>query len=268
MTAALFLGRLGDARIGGRAWLEGAEARHAAVVKRIGVGETIRISDGSGTAVEGPVLEVAPERVVITIDQVLTSDDGALRWTVVQALAKGERQELAIELLTEVGVDQIWAWQSHRSIVRWDGPKATKGLGRWQATAREAAKQSRRAATPVIGERVLSSKALIELVEASAALVLVLHEDADLPIEAVELTGADEVMLIVGPEGGISPDELTGLTAAGARPVSISDGVLRTSTAGAVGLVQLQLLHRLAVTSADPATTDPSAIDPTPTEQA
>lgn len=244
MTAALFLGNLGSAEVGGRAWLEGAEARHAAVVKRIELGEVILIGDGAGGRVGGPVTELSADLVAIQIAEVLPAADRGPLWRVVQGLAKGERQELAIELLTEVGVDQILAWQAQRSIVRWDGAKAAKALARWQATAREASKQSRRAATPQVGQQVLGTADLKGLSADPGDLVLVLHEDADLPLDQVDLSGRDRVTVVVGPEGGITPAEVDAMVSTGAQCVSISDGVLRTSTAGAVALVQLQLMRR------------------------
>ena len=158
---------------------------------------------------------------------------------VAQALAKGDRGELAVELLTEVGVTEILPWQASRSIVRWSGERGTKGLARWRSTAREAAKQSRRLWVPTVADPV-DTVGLAGRI-AVAGTTLLLHEDATTPLADVSLPSAGEVLLVVGPEGGISPDELATLTAAGGRPTLLTPHVLRTSTAGVVAVAGLML---------------------------
>jgi 16S rRNA (uracil1498-N3)-methyltransferase len=242
MTAPLFLlDGLTDPlpEVGARVVLDGNEGRHAAVVRRIRPGEMIMIADGCGRGVRGRVIDVGPSNVVVEVAQYLSAPVEALRFVAVQALAKGDRSELAVEMMTEMGVSEIVPWQASRSIVRWSEERVARSLSKWRSTVREAAKQSRRLTVPLVSEPV-TTRQLVELV-ASADLTLVLHEQADESIAKVDLPEAGTILIIIGPEGGISADELSELTRAGAQPVSISDGVLRTSTAGIVALAGLKL---------------------------
>ena len=164
--------------------------------------------------------------------------------TVVQALPKSERSELAVELATEAGADALVAWQAARCVARWDGARADKGLRRWRAVARAAAQQSRRAYIPSV-EGLLSTAALVTRiaeVASSGGVVLALHEAADEALTRTGLAQADAVMLVVGPEGGIAPDELAAIVDAGAHAVRLGPTVLRTSTAAAVALGALGVL--------------------------
>lgn len=244
MTDPLFLADLDGLAVGDRLVLDGDEGRHAAVVKRITAGEAITVSDGAGRALRVLVDEVTRSGVAGAVTDDLTRPEPALRFHVVQALAKGDRQDLALELLTELGATVVTAWQSHRSITRWDAARAAKNLAKWQAVCREATKQSRRHWVPAVTEHVLSTTQLVRLVEQHPGPVLVLHEDATDWIEQVDLPDHGEVVLVVGPEGGISPGEVDQLTAAGARLVLVSDAVLRTSSAGAVGVALLAARSR------------------------
>ena len=218
--------------------LAGDEGRHAVVVRRIRVGERVVLTDGRGLGVEGTVTAVADASLRLKVDNVRQVPEPAVRYVVGQAVAKGDRAELAVEMLTEVGVDEILPWSASRSIVRWSADRAARGLARWRSTAREATKQSRRLRAPLVGEPV-STTALAKRI-AQADLALVLHEEATEPLSAVALPPAGTVLIIVGPEGGIAPMELDTFVVAGAHPVSISDGVLRTSTAGAVAVALLR----------------------------
>jgi 16S rRNA (uracil1498-N3)-methyltransferase len=164
--------------------------------------------------------------------------------TVVQALPKAERSELAVELATEAGADALLAWQAARCVARWEGARAEKGLRRWRAVARAAAQQSRRAYIPSV-DGVLSTTSLTQRigeVVASGGAVLALHESAAGQLADLALAQAKSVMLVVGPEGGIAPDELAALTEAGATAVRLGPTVLRTSTAAAVALGALGVL--------------------------
>ena len=239
MSDALFLARFDQVRIGGIVEVTGDEARHAVVVKRTVPGESVILADGAGRAVRGRVVAAERNRMAVEVTEILGAPPHAHRFVVAQALAKGDRSELAVATMTELGVDEILAWQASRSIVRWQGERGAKSLGRWAATAREATKQSRRFRIPEVS--AADTSRVVERIGA-AELALVLHESAEKTLSRVNLPEAGEILLIVGPEGGISPDELERFQQAGAVPVRISDGVLRTSTAGAIAIGQLTVL--------------------------
>jgi 16S rRNA (uracil1498-N3)-methyltransferase len=224
---------------GARVVLDGPEGRHAAVVRRIRTGETVVLADGTGRAVIGPAIAVGKQCLTVEVAERLVEDPPAVRLVVAQALAKGDRGELAVELLTEVGATEVVPWQASRSIVRWSGERGAKGLARWRSTAREAAKQSRRLWTPVVADPV-DTGALVERV-AAADVALLLHEDATSSLADVVVPAAGEVLLVVGPEGGIAPEELATLSDAGGRPTRLTPHVLRTSTAGVVACAGLML---------------------------
>lgn len=240
MTSPLFLtDDLSAAEPGALVALAGAEGRHAAVVRRIGVGETIVIGDGRGRGVRGPVVRADRSGLDIEVAEVLSAAEEPVRYVAVQALAKGDRAELALQMLTELGAAEILPWKATRSVVRLTGDREAKALARWRSTIREAAKQSRRLRVPQVGDPV----GLVALARrvAAADLAVALHEEATEPISRVRLPAAGEVVVVIGPEGGIAPAELDALVTAGARPVSLGDGVLRTSTAGVVALAALRL---------------------------
>ena len=242
MTEALFLADLHHPHVGDTVSLRGEEGRHAAAVRRIRVGETITISDGAGTGVRGPVTETDKVSVTIEVAEVLSSGDPDVRYHVVQALAKGDRSELALEMLTELGVDEVVPWQSTRSVVKWAPDKVERALARWRSIVREATKQSRRFRVPRVSPPLTTAELALRVPE--PALTLVLHEGATEWISQVTPPVEGEVMLIVGPEGGLTPEELELFAEAGGRQVLVADGVLRTSTAGTVALAQLQALER------------------------
>ncbi|MFT3889807.1 MAG: 16S rRNA (uracil(1498)-N(3))-methyltransferase [Arachnia sp.] len=243
MTDPLFLAAFGpDARPGAQVTVEGEEAHHAAV-KRLAVGERVLLSNGRGLGLRGVVAEVSKRAFTVDVDEALSDPGPALTWTVAQALAKGDRSELAVQLATEVGARHVLAWQASRSIVRWQGDRAAKSLERWRLTAREAAKQSRRLWVPEVDQ---ASTADVEAAIAAADVALVLHESAETHIAEAALPAEGTGIVIVGPEGGISEEELARFVAAGATPVLISDGVLRTSSAAGVALGQLDVIARRA----------------------
>jgi 16S rRNA (uracil1498-N3)-methyltransferase len=214
--------------------LTGPDGRHAAMVRRIRPGESIMVGDGHGQGVRGVVREVGRDTLQLEVTESLTAPNPDHRLVVAQALAKGDRAELAVEMLTEAGVDEIVPWQAARSIVRWSGDRATRAWQKWQNTAREAAKQSRRLRVPVV-TKPLTTRDLADRA-ARTGITLVLHEEATSWLAEIGLSDASDIMIIVGPEGGIDPDELTAFVTAGGQPVRISDGVLRTSTAGVVAV--------------------------------
>lgn len=192
------------------------------------------IGDGAGRTAHTQVLSADRTGLVVRVEQLVTAPEDPRPVTVVQALAKGDRAELAVELMTEVGVTRIQPWQSERSIVRWQGERGAKSLAKWRSTAREATKQSRRPRIPAVTEPVRTADLCAGWSAEPQPVVLVLHEDATTALAEVELPEHGEVVLVVGPEGGLTAAEMDAFTAAGARTVSISDGVLRTSTAGAL----------------------------------
>jgi 16S rRNA (uracil1498-N3)-methyltransferase len=222
--------------------LTGAEAHHAAAVRRVRVGEEVTLGDGRGAWLTGRVESVAPREVVVRVEGRTDAAAPSPRVVLVQALAKGDRDELAVQAATELGVDEIVPWQASRSVSRWDAAKAAKGRARWATIAREAAKQAHRAWLPEVSE-LTTTRALAQ--RAAASTILVLEPTASDPLSALELDPADtrDIVLVVGPEGGIAADELETLVAGGARLVRLGDTVLRTSTAGpaAIAVVSARL---------------------------
>ncbi|TQL47832.1 16S rRNA (uracil1498-N3)-methyltransferase [Homoserinimonas aerilata] len=215
--------------------IEGAEARHAVTVSRIRVGESLSIGNGAGLVVTGPVVEADAARLVVEAVDVVETPVPSPAVLLVQALAKGDRDESAVQAATELGVDAVVPWAAQRSIVRWQGPKVAKGIERWRAIVREATKQSMRPRIPEVRE-LASTTAVAAL--ASQLRVLVLEPTAEQRLSELELDGRD-VAVVVGPEGGIAPAELEQLAAAGAVAVRLGDGVLRTSTAGPAAIAVL-----------------------------
>jgi 16S rRNA (uracil1498-N3)-methyltransferase len=227
--------------VGAYLTLAGDEGRHAAVVRRIRRGEMIMIGNGRGRGVRGVVVDVGANLVVEVTDH-LTSPPEPRCFVAAQALAKGDRSELAVEMMTEMGVHEIVPWQASRSIVRWSPERTARSLARWRSTVREAAKQSRRLVVPQVSEPMTTQQ--LAHLAASVDLALTLHKEGAASLAEVDLPTTGTVLIIIGPEGGISAEELSELTQAGAQPVSISDGVLRTSTAGVVALAGLKLRRR------------------------
>jgi 16S rRNA (uracil1498-N3)-methyltransferase len=228
--------------------LDGAEGRHAAVVKRLRTGESLLLSDGRGSMAACVVVGVlgadAGGRGSLRLDvrRRWFVAAPAVRVVLAQALVKGDRGELAVELATEAGVDAVLPWRAARSVARWEpGPRGERALQRWRATVREAAKQSRRAWLPVVAAAV-STEELARRAAGPAVRAIVLHESASTPLTAVPLPPAGEVLLVVGPEGGIDDAELAALVAAGAVPARLGPTVLRASTAAVVALGALGVL--------------------------
>ncbi|MEV7613657.1 16S rRNA (uracil(1498)-N(3))-methyltransferase [Streptomyces sp. NPDC089799] len=239
MTAPVFV--VEEVPAGPRFVLDGPEGRHAVSVKRLEPGEAVVLTDGRGgwadcvvTAAEGK------DRLHVDVAGVRAEPEPPVRITVVQALPKGDRGELAVETMTETGVDAVVPWQAARCITQWRGDRGAKSLGKWRATAREAGKQSRRVRFPEVTE-ALSTKQVAALL-AEADLGVVLHEDREHPSEALataELPASGSIVVVVGPEGGVSPEELAVFAEAGARPYRLGRSVLRTSTAGTAAVAVL-----------------------------
>jgi len=208
--------------------LDGPEGHHAADVQRLRVGERLVLADGRGTCADAVITAVAKGALDVEIEQVTRTPAPDPALTVVQGIAKGDRGELAVQAMTEVGVDTIVPWSAARSIARW---KDDRPLLRWRATAREAAKQARRPWLPTV-----TGLASTAAVAHRSTFSLVLHEDATARLAAVDLPSTGEIVLVVGPEGGIAPEELAAFEAAGAVPVRLGPTILRTSTAGPAAL--------------------------------
>jgi 16S rRNA (uracil1498-N3)-methyltransferase len=243
MVATLFyVDALPD--IGTLAVLDGDEGFHAATVRRIRPGERLVLGDGAGGLAHCEVEHAGRDGLRARVLKRWSVAAGRPPVTVVQALPKSERSELAIELATEAGADAFLAWQAARCVASWQGARVDKGLRRWRAVARSAARQSRRAHIPPV-DGVLSTADLTQRIRdevAAGAVVLALHESAIGPLTNVDVARANSMLLVVGPEGGIAPAELDAFTDAGAVPVRLGPHVLRTSTAAAVALGALGVL--------------------------
>lgn len=226
-----------DAAVGDLVSLTGAEAKHAAVVRRLRVGEAVTVGDGAGVWLTGVAEEVSPSRVDVRVSERFADPAPTPRLVLVQALAKGDRDELAVQAACELGVDEIVPWQASRSVSRWEGPKAAKGRERWATIVREAAKQAHRAWLPDVVAPV-STTQLAERAREQRVLLL----DPTAPVRLSEIEPDDrDLVLVVGPEGGISEEELRRLTEAGAERVLLGDTVLRTSTAGPAAIAVLSV---------------------------
>ncbi|MGP4010249.1 16S rRNA (uracil(1498)-N(3))-methyltransferase [Streptomyces sp. 4N124] len=231
MTAPVFVVEHLDADSGGRYVLDGPEGRHAVSVKRLRPGEDVVLTDGAGRWADCVVLDTeGKDRLIVRLDSVAEQPQAEPRITIVQALPKGDRGELAVETMTEVGVDAIVPWAASRCITQWKGDRGLKALAKWRATAREAGKQSRRVRFPDVADAATSKQVAALLAKADFAAVL--HESGAEPLAGVELPAEGEIVLVVGPEGGVSPEELTLFAEAGAQAYRLGPSVLRTSTAG------------------------------------
>ncbi|MBT0565386.1 16S rRNA (uracil(1498)-N(3))-methyltransferase [Williamsia sp. CHRR-6] len=231
--------------VGQTAELTGVEGHHALTVTRIRVGDQVLASDGLGTVATCEVTDTSgKDRLVLRALDHTTVAAPTPRVTLVQALPKSERSELVVELATEAGVDRIVAWQSARCVTRWVGPRAEKGIAKWRMVARTAAKQSRRPCVPLVEgpAGTASVRSLVSDVVGGGGVVAVLHEDGARSLADLPLNAANEVVLIVGPEGGIDPGELEDFRALGGIPVALGPEVLRTSTAAAVALGAIGVL--------------------------
>lgn len=238
MTAPVFLAELAGVAAAQDLTVTGGEARHAYVM-RLTAGDAVDLVDGAGLRARCTVTHSERDAVAVRVKELVREQD-ACRLVLVQALAKAGRDEAAVETATEVGVDAVYPWQANRAIVKWSGTKTAKAVAKWQDTARAAMKQSRRARLPHVAQPV-DSRALAALVGAAVqegAQVFVLHEEAHATLPT-ELGAPPQAWVVVGPEGGIAPEELQALRAAGATAVRLGPYVMRSSTAGPVALSHL-----------------------------
>jgi 16S rRNA (uracil1498-N3)-methyltransferase len=211
--------------------LDGPEGRHAAVVRRIGVGERVDLTDGAGTVVECTVAD-ADAAGQLRLEALARHElpPPRPRLVVVQALPKGDRGELAVETLTEVGADVVVPWAASRCVTQWRAERGRRSLEKWRATAREATKQARRGWLPQVTD--LATTEQVAGLLAAATLPVVLHEQATTALSRTPVPDEGDLVVVVGPEGGVSPDELDRFSASGARVYRLGPTVLRTSTAG------------------------------------
>lgn len=230
--------------VGEVAVLDGPEGRHAATVRRIRTGERLSLSDGRGGVADAEVTAVGRDRLELAVHARRFVERPVPAVTLVQALPKSDRSELAVELATEAGVDAVVPWQSMRCVAKWEGAKADKGVARWRTAALAAARQSRRARVPEVAN-LHNTAGVVDLVRDAVgrgAVVAALHESATTPLAALPLATSTDVILVVGPEGGLDDTEIAALSAVGATPVLLGPTVLRTSTAAAVALGAIGVL--------------------------
>jgi len=245
VTLPLFLvppDRLASAGVGSTVVLDGPEGRHAATVRRVGVGEQVLLADGSGLRVTGAVVAAASSELTVRVVDVSREPEPQPRFVLVQALAKGDRDDQAVEAATEYGVDEVVPWQAARCIVQWRGERGEKARRKWESTVLAASKQSRRSRVPVVAQLV-TTRALAQRVGVASA-AYVLHEEATDSLAAQRLPDHGDVLLVVGPEGGITPEEVATLEAAGAVAVRLGDTVLRSSSAGPAALAVVSAARR------------------------
>jgi 16S rRNA (uracil1498-N3)-methyltransferase len=217
--------------------LGGPEGRHAAIVRRLSAGERADVTDGAGAVAECVVTAAA--QGVVELQVLARRDEPAPdpSIVIVQAIPKGDRAELAVELMTEVGADVVMPWQAERCVAQWRGDRAAKALDRWRRAAREAAKQSRRRRFPEVpgpaGLRDVAART------AAASLAIILDPEAPVALQRLRLPPRGEIVVIVGPEGGVSPAETAELAGAGAVSARLGPTIMRTSTAGAAATAVL-----------------------------
>jgi len=228
---------LDGADIGSSVTVDGDEAHHAVAVRRLRVGESVVLTNGLGTSVTGEVASTGKRVFEVTVASVSRDPAPEPALVVVQAIPKGDRGELAVEVLTEIGVAEIVPWAADRSVAVWKGERAAKSLSRWRSTAREAAKQARRSWFPSV-LKMASTSDVVALI-GEAELTVVLHEEASAPLASVSVPASGRVVVVVGPEGGLTHDEVAAFTAAGAQSVRLGAEVLRTSTAGLAAISAL-----------------------------
>ena len=250
MSAAVFhvdTEALARATVGSEVMLPTAAGRHAVAVRRVRPGELVDLVDGVGGRVRAEIVEVrGRDHCRVRVGAVLPEPEPGLRFVVAQALLKGDQAERAIDLLTQAGVDGVIPWQAERCVARWDGDRTARGLQRWSDAMTAAAIQSRRARWPALHpcSDINGVATAVTAVRAAGGLALVLHEGADdgLVPEEVPMTG--EILVIVGPEGGLTDVEVRALTAAGGKPTRLGTPVLRASSAGALAVAACSGLTR------------------------
>lgn len=224
--------------------IDGTEGRHAVEVLRLSAGERVRVGDGQGTVAEGDVVSAGPQGLRVTVVRRFQVPPQAPEFVLVQALPKGDRGPLAVDLATELGVDRIVPWAAARCVTRWRDDRIAKGVAKWRAAAHAASKQSRRAHVPEVTDLMTTREVCGMLADVDLAVVL--HEQARRPLSGLQIPREGTIAVIVGPEGGLTDGEVVAFRAAGAEAVRLGPEVLRTSTAGAATLAALSMRTRWA----------------------
>jgi 16S rRNA (uracil1498-N3)-methyltransferase len=222
----------------------GDEGRHAVDVLRLAPGEQVRVGDGHGTVAEGAVVSAGPDGLRVAVSARFEVPAQTPEFVLVQALPKGDRGPLAVDLATELGVDRIVPWTAARCVTRWRDDRIAKGVAKWRSAARAAAKQSRRPRVPEVTDPMTTREVCGMLADVDLAVVL--HEQARRPLSGLQIPGEGAIAVIVGPEGGLTDGEVVAFRAAGAHAVRLGPEVLRTSTAGAAALAALSVRSRWA----------------------
>ena len=240
--------------VGATYYIDATDARHAISVRRMRVGEAIQLTDGKGLRLKGLVSEIDGQNILVQATSVLVEQPETLELGIIQALAKGDRDELSIQAATELGVMSVCPWQAERSVSRWDGPKVAKGVARWQAIVAEASKQSLRVFEPTVVEPLTSKQLCNSISNGDFGMVLVLDPTSEisLPAQVSKLQAsqvvaqafgsAQQITVVVGPEGGITETELADFEQVGAHRVRLGNEILRTSTAGVAALSAIQAI--------------------------
>ncbi len=224
--------------------VDGPEGRHAVEVLRLAPGERVQVGDGQGVVVTGEVVSAGSEGMRVRVATRHEVPAPTPEFVLVQALPKGDRGQLAVELATELGVDRIVPWTAAHCVTRWRDDRGEKGLARWRSSARTASKQSRRPRVPEVTEQMTTREVCGFL--GATDLAVVLHEQARRPLTALDVPRTGTVAVVVGPEGGLTDGEVVAFRAAGAQAVRLGPEVLRTSTAGAAALAALSTRTRWA----------------------
>ena len=239
MVEPLFISPIpSDTKTGSKIRIAGAEAKHAMSVRRLQVGEAIAVSDGQGNKARGKVIQLSKDFLELEVESLVKIERPTPKLVLVQALAKGDRDEMAVQACTELGIQTVIPWQSERSVSIWKPEKQDKHRVRWQTIATEAAKQSLRPFIPAV-EQVLGTRELAERLK-QFDLTLVLDPTSTTALTGISVAGHQSIAIVVGPEGGISPEELEVFRSAGLSLVGLGSGILRTSTAGVAVVSYLQ----------------------------
>lgn len=239
MVEPLFISPIpSDTKAGSKIRISGTEAKHAISVRRLQIGESLAVSDGQGQKVRGKVSQLSKDFLEVDVESIENIERPSPQLVLVQALAKGDRDEMAVQACTELGIQTVIPWQSARSVSIWKPEKQDKHRLRWQTIATEAAKQSLRPFIPEV-EKVLGTSELVDRLKAFD-VTLVLDPTSTTALTSVPVLGHRSIAIVVGPEGGISPEELGQFSSAGLILVGLGSGILRTSTAGVAVVSYLQ----------------------------